>query len=160
MSENTKIRKTGKVQMRDAIDAFLWTHSSLTGGTSDEVKRQVPHGIKSLEKLALTVAELFDNAGKLVLEDSHLCEYVNRVIPSKLARYVERLPQALDFIAMKEAEKMEASPSPDNLISFPVKALPAPSSPAIPSPLEITDALALLAKVPPEILAQFLPQKN
>lgn len=90
----TKQRKTTKAAMKEAVDSFLYRYDWLTGGTREEVVRQLPSGIVALEAMAKTVADLFANAGKLVLADEHLSDYAARMVPLKLSLYRDRIAKA------------------------------------------------------------------
>lgn len=79
--------KATKSQLRAAIDAFLYTHRDLTGGTRDEVRNQAPRGFERLSTLAAEVATLAANPNKSAAADSHLMEYAQTIIPGRLAKY-------------------------------------------------------------------------
>ncbi len=80
--------KATKTQIRKALDAFLYTYADLTGGTSQEVRKQAPHGVIRLEKLAADFQALAANPNKAAAADSHLMGYVENV-SAKLARYAD-----------------------------------------------------------------------
>jgi len=80
--------KATKTQIRKALDAFLYTYSDLTGGTSQEVRKQAPYGITRLEKLAADFLALASNPNKAAAADTHLMGYVEHV-SVKLNRYAE-----------------------------------------------------------------------
>ena len=132
----TTQRKTGKKQLREAIDSFLWHYDWLTGGTREETLRQADAGIVSLEAKAANVAALVANAGKLALADSHGMEYATRVVPEKLERYrnayvgkyaawkAEEEAKRAKEAAADEAlfalnQRLEAALVPSNIIPFP-----------------------------------------
>ena len=85
------MRKTSKAAMRESIDSFLYRHDWLTGGTREEVARQVAGSVAGLQRMADDVARLFANPSKLLLEDRHLCEFAGRIVPETMARYRARL---------------------------------------------------------------------
>lgn len=126
----TTQRKTGKKQLREAIDRFLWNYDWLTGGTTEETLRQADAGILSLEAKAAEVAALVANAGKLALADSHGMDYATRVVPEKLERYRNAYVGKYaawkeEQAAKREAERLAveimiaAPPAPSNIIAFP-----------------------------------------
>jgi hypothetical protein len=78
--------KATKTQIRKALDSFLYTHADLTGGTSEEVRRQAPHGLVRLRQLANDCIELASRANKSAQNDSHLMDYCNN-LTSKVERY-------------------------------------------------------------------------
>ena len=146
--------KVTKGQLTKAVDHFFWRVSYVTGGTSLENARQVETMIPELERHAQEIAFMLEDAGKLALADSHLIDRARNQIPSKLANYKARLGPARTLLA-KHAQGTAESPSACNVVTF-----PASPQEAIPSPLEIMDAIATLSRVQPELLAKFMPKKN
>jgi hypothetical protein len=82
-------KKTTKTELQNAVDSFRYRMSWVTGGTSEEVRRQAPVAVIELEEMAKKVAELLCNLSKPALRNQYLCDYASR-IPSMLAEYRRR----------------------------------------------------------------------
>lgn len=90
-NQNKKMnsKKTTKTELTNAVDSFRYRMSWVTGGTSEEVRRQAPAAVIELEEIAKKVAELLCNLSKPALRDEWLCDYASR-IPSMLEEYRRR----------------------------------------------------------------------
>ena len=86
---DTKQRKTGKAEMKSAVDSFLWNYHDSTGGTSEENHRGAAYNLTRIEKHAAIVTKLASNASKPLLADSHLMEYALELIPAKVTKFRE-----------------------------------------------------------------------
>jgi hypothetical protein len=81
-------KKTTKTELQNAVDSFRYRMSWVTGGTSEEVRRQAPVAVIELEEMAKKVADLLCNLSKPALRNQYLCDYASR-IPSMLQKYRE-----------------------------------------------------------------------
>lgn len=128
-ANSAKPRKTSKKDLLSAYQSFTYSLASLTGGTSQEVLKQAPHGILYLEKLAAEVAALAANPAKPCAGDSWLMNNALVSVPERLesyrARYVtgqaEKLENAAPVAAERRAQTAAAlvrtvCGSPENII--------------------------------------------
>lgn len=170
----TKERKTSKKLLTEKVDHFLWKADYCQGGTTLENARQLPGLIPDLEKEAAEIKKLLDNAGKLVLADSHLVEYASGVIPRKLESLKAGLPEALKIleeqakdasqelaaplVTTNEGEAVKASPAV-NVVPFPATpshcTTPTPSQP---TEEEIKQALEILKRASEQAIQKVLDE--
>lgn len=95
-------RKTTKGQLKEAVQSFLYRYDWLTGGTREETARQAPEGVKGLEAMAATVAQLAANPNKIAAADAHLMDYATRLVPLKLSLYRRHVPGTAEHAAKLE----------------------------------------------------------
>lgn len=169
-----KERKTSKKLLTEKVDHFLWKADYCQGGTTLENARQLPGLIVDLEREAAEIKKLLDNAGKLVLADSHLVEYASGVIPRKLESLKAGLPEALKIleeqakdasqelatplVTTNEGEAVKASPAV-NVVPFPATpshcTTPTPSQP---TEEEIKQALEILKRASEQAIQKVLDE--
>jgi hypothetical protein len=79
--------KITKSQIRSALDTFLYTYADLTGGTSEECRRQSEHGLARLTALAATCTAMAANPNKAAAADAHLMGFATERVQAKLTHY-------------------------------------------------------------------------
>jgi len=128
--------KATQSQIREAVDSFFYTYDWLTGGTAEEIERQAPQGIISLQESAAKVAALVANPNKVAANNEHLMEMARVRIPAKLELYRRYIPGTLEHAERAAAraeqqrkneiqlqvwnalEALTAEPAPENVIFY------------------------------------------
>lgn len=88
-SNAMKLPKVTKSDLTEKVDGFYWFLYYVTGGTSDESRKQAPSASIQLEAQATYIADLLSRAGKLALADKRLTERAVNV-PARLDEYRQR----------------------------------------------------------------------
>ncbi len=116
---DTKQRKTGKAEMKSAVDSFLWTYRDATGGTREENYRGADHNLTRINMFATIVANLASNPSKPLLGDSHLMEYALELIPARVAKFRETYVGKYEQFKIDQRKEHEAQQTvPTNIIQF------------------------------------------
>ena len=82
-------RKVTKTQFMEALNAFRYTFDCVTGGTTEETRRQAPHAINDLENKAQVVVSMLGNLNKAAMNCGYYLEYAAS-IPQRLDSYRTR----------------------------------------------------------------------